>query len=586
MWWEGVSLERRLSAILVADMVGYSRLMEQDEADTLVRHKAHRLDLIDPSLATHHGRVVKTTGDGLLAEFPSVVEAVACAVEVQRAMARREADPPQDRRIAYRIGIHLGDVFHEGGDILGGGVNVAARLEALAEPGGICLSGTAFDQLSTTASEAFASMGEVQVKNIARPIRAYRWKRASGNVPLQDVPGTDLLPWFRLPRKPVLAVGGFRSSADEQFSTGLAAGLPEALVATLSQTEAISVVEDPSRSTAADYLIEGTVRGSSDRVRIMLGLADCRTNQRIQSFRFEYSNTDPFEIEDDISDRLHSQVHAAVTLGARALYIRSLANTDQDFTDLLQGTVELQSFNAKGFEKAVRTWHSLYERDPQRPEYVVLLAWLEWAKLTIPGVSTESRVTNLGKGREYARLAQKLLGNADNLSLRLVMACLEMMDGNHDAAVAHVDAGLDLDPMSSYVLEVGGYVKIYSGDADAGITLLRRAIEMQPFYAYFVVAHLAFAYAFKGDLDEAAFLVRQMGSVPTDRVEKLWVLPLGIAIAIWMGSEEEARELAKRLLRALPGFTIANFRDRSFFWRDVGFLDRICDALADAELPA
>ena len=247
--------------------------------------------------------------------------------------------------------------------------------------------------------------------------------------------------------------------------------------------------------------------------------------------------------------------------------------------------VEFQKFHVTGFQKAARIWGRLHERDPENPDNVLLLAWLEWAKMTIRGVTTEMRATHLAKGREHASRAQNLLGNSDDPSLRMVMACLEMMDGNHNAALAHVDAGLDLDPMSSYVLETGGYVKVHSGDPDAGIVLLRRAIEMQPFYAYYGVAHLAFAYGSKGHFGEAAFLIDQMLSVPTDRVEKLWVLPLGVAVAIWTGDKEKAHEYANQLLNALPEFTIKYFRDRSFFWRDVSFLDRICDTLAEAGLP-
>jgi len=168
-------MERRISAILAADMVEYSRLMEADEVGTLERQKTHRIELIDPSVEEHRGRIVKTTGDGLLAEFPSVVEAVQSAAEIQRAMMKREASVPESRRIKYRIGINLGDVLAaDDGDIYGDGVNVAARLEQLAEPGGVCISGTAYDQMRSTVEVGYEAMGEVQVRNIERPIRAYK----------------------------------------------------------------------------------------------------------------------------------------------------------------------------------------------------------------------------------------------------------------------------------------------------------------------------------------------------------------------------------------------------------------------------
>lgn len=166
--------KRKLAAILAADMVGYSRLMEADESGTLARLKAHRIELIDPTIAKNNGRIVKTTGDGILVEFASVVEAVQCAVEIQRRMARRNVEVPVDRRIEFRIGINLGDVIVEDDDVFGGGVNIAARLEALAEAGGICISGTAYDHLASRIGVDYEDLGEQKVKNIATPVRAYR----------------------------------------------------------------------------------------------------------------------------------------------------------------------------------------------------------------------------------------------------------------------------------------------------------------------------------------------------------------------------------------------------------------------------
>jgi class 3 adenylate cyclase len=202
----GERVERRLAAILAADVAGYSRLMGQDEAGTLARLKAHRRELIDPSIAEHKGRIVKTTGDGILIEFPSVVEAIACAVTVQRGMAARNAATPEDQRIVFRIGVNLGDIIVDQGDIFGDGVNVAARLEALAQPGGICVSRVVRDQVRDKLDCAFEDMGEQQVKNITRPVRAHRIVLGEEHRSSEPAPAAPAAAPFASPDKPSVAV--------------------------------------------------------------------------------------------------------------------------------------------------------------------------------------------------------------------------------------------------------------------------------------------------------------------------------------------------------------------------------------------
>src|SRR6202162_5525372 len=205
MLLSGERVERRLTAILAADVAGYSRLMGQDEAGTLARLRTHRRELIDPKIADHRGRIVKTTGDGILIEFPSVVEAVACAVAVQRGMAERNVSTPEDQRIVFRVGVNLGDIIVEDGDIHGDGVNVAARLEGIAEPGGICVSGTVRDHIGDRLDLAFDDLGEQALKNIARPLRFYRVRLAptEATATASSVKPTLAL---ALPDKPSIAV--------------------------------------------------------------------------------------------------------------------------------------------------------------------------------------------------------------------------------------------------------------------------------------------------------------------------------------------------------------------------------------------
>src|SRR5271156_364017 len=241
-------VERRLAAILAADVAGYSRLMGQDEAGTLARLKEHRRGLIDPKISEHKGRIVKTTGDGILIEFPSVVEAVACAVAVQRGMAERNAGTPEGQRIVFRVGVNLGDVIVEDGDIHGDGVNVAARLEALAEPGGVCVSGTVRDHIGDRLDLAFNDMGDQSLKNIARPVRVYR-VRLGGTEGRTAAVSVESRPVLALPDKPSIAVLPFANMSGDPEQEYFADGMVEEIITALSRIRWLFVIARNSTFT-------------------------------------------------------------------------------------------------------------------------------------------------------------------------------------------------------------------------------------------------------------------------------------------------------------------------------------------------
>ena len=273
-------VHRRLAAILVADMVGYSRLIEADEAGTIARHKAYHKELIEPEIAAHKGRIVKTTGDGLLIEFGSAVDAVECAVASQQAMAKREADVPEDRRIRYRVGINLGDIVIDGDDILGDGVNVAARLEGLAEPGGVCISGVVHQSVEGKLDLTFEDLGEQKVKNIKRPVRVYRVRMAGAGA---AGAAADTGPALELPDKPSIAVLPFENMSGDPEQEYFADGIAEDIITSVSRNRGVFVIARNSTFTykgaAVDvkrvaeelgvrYVLEGSVRKARSRVRI------------------------------------------------------------------------------------------------------------------------------------------------------------------------------------------------------------------------------------------------------------------------------------------------------------------------------
>src|SRR5712672_2613416 len=300
-------VERRLAAILAADMVGYSRLMGADEEGTLQALKGYRRQLFDPKIKEHRGRIVKTTGDGVLVEFASVVDAVRCAVDVQREMALRNAAVPAERRIEFRIGINLGDIIIDGTDIFGDGVNVAGRLEALAEPGGICVSRVVRDQVRDKLDFAFEDMGEQQVKNIARPVRVYR-------IPLAETARTKApLP---LPDKPSLAVLPFQNMTGDAEQDYFVDGMVEEITTAISRLPWLFViarnssftykgkpvdVKQVARELGVRYVLEGSVRKAGNRVRITGQLIDTTTGAHIWADRFDGALDDIFELQDQVA---------------------------------------------------------------------------------------------------------------------------------------------------------------------------------------------------------------------------------------------------------------------------------------------
>jgi TolB-like protein len=311
-------VERRLAAILAADVAGYSRLIETDEEGTLRRLKGLRAEVIDPKIAGHKGRIVKTTGDGLLVEFSSVVDAVRCAAEVQAAMAESNAPLPSERRIDFRIGIHQGDVVVEDGDIFGDGVNVAARLEGLAEPGGICVSARVQEDAAGRLDLAFEDIGEQQLKNISRPVRVFRV--VTGQKPAPE-------PALTLPDKPSIAVLPFQNMSGDPEQEYFVDGMVEEIITALSRIRWLFViarnssftykgqaidVKQVGRELGVRYVLEGSVRKAGNRVRITGQLIDTATGAHLWADRFDGSLEDVFELQDKIASSVAGVIEPAL----------------------------------------------------------------------------------------------------------------------------------------------------------------------------------------------------------------------------------------------------------------------------------
>ena len=387
---------RKLAAILAADVVGYSRLAGADEDRTLARLRALRSDLIDPTIAVHHGRVVKRTGDGVLVEFRSVVDAVRCAVEIQNAMVERNAGVPAERRINFRIGIHLGDVVEESdGDLMGDGVNIAARLEGIAQPGAICLSEDAYRQVRARLDLEVNDLGLTQLKNIAEPVRVYSLQvglpaRAKAAAPVERATEEKTAPHLALPDKPSIAVLPFQNMSGDPEQEYFADGMVEDIITALSRARWLFVIARNSsftykgkavdikqvgRELGVRYILEGSVRKAGARLRITSQLIDAMTGAHLWADRFDGSMEDVFELQDKVALSVAGVIEPALQ---EAEIRRSAARPTSDLTafDLYLRARPLM--RGWGKEPALQGLDLLREaiaRDPNYGRALVGAAW-------------------------------------------------------------------------------------------------------------------------------------------------------------------------------------------------------------------
>jgi TolB-like protein len=403
---------RRLAAILAADVAGYSRLIGADESGTLDRLRALRRELLDPKIAEHRGRLVKTTGDGLLVEFGSVVDALRCAVEVQSEMTGHNTGVPPNKRIELRIGINVGDIVVEGGDIFGDGVNVAARLEGLAEPGGICVSARVQEDAAGKLDLAFEDIGEQQLKNIARPVRVFG--AVIGQKPVPE-------PALALPDKPSIAVLPFANMSGDAEQEYFADGMVEEIITALSRIRWLFViarnssftykgqavdVKQVGRELGVRYVLEGSVRKAGNRVRITGQLIDATTGAHLWADRFDGSFEDVFDLQDKVASSVAGVIEPALQAAETA---RSANRPTTDLTayDLYLRAYAMSLSSAARFPEALGLVEQAIARDPR---YGPALAWAAICcfRLLLDGRS-EDRDADRLKGADFARRAWKSL---------------------------------------------------------------------------------------------------------------------------------------------------------------------------------
>lgn len=587
-------VDRRLAAVLAGDIAGYSRLMRIDEEGTLRQLKAHRKELIDPKITEHRGRIVKTTGDGMLVEFVSVVDAVRCAVDIQRGMIERNVKVPTDGRIELRIGINVGDIIIDGDDIFGDGVNVAARLEALADPGGIMVSSIVHDQVRDKLSFGFEDMGEQAVKNISRPVGVHRVQLA-GDAPASKAAVIPVKTNRTESDRPSVAVLPFANMSGDPEQEYFADGITEDIITALSKVRWFFVIARNStftykgkavdvkrvaRELGVRYVLEGSVRKSGNRVRISAQLIDAATGNHIWAERYDGELTDIFELQDQVTTR----VVGAIAPKLEQVEIERAKHKPTESLDAydnyLRGMASLHQWTKDSSDEALRLFNQAIELDPSFAAAYGMAAW--------------SFVLRKGNGwmanrpyeiAEAARLARRAvdLGPDDATALAGAGYALVFVVHDLDKGAAILDRALQLNPNLAGTLVSCGWTNAFLGEPDQAIKCIDDARRLSPLdpMSFRTLGAAAFAHFVAGRYDDASLWAEKALQERENYLPAIRDLAAANALA---GRDAEAQAAIAQLRKVNPAMRVSSVKEWLPFRRPDD-LRRLEDGLRKAGLP-
>jgi len=515
---EGV--ERKLTTILAADVVGYSRLMGEDEAGTLARLKSLRKELMQPKIAGSRGRIVKLMGDGLLAEFPSVVEAVRCAVDIQQNMAGREAGLPEERRIRLRIGVNLGDIIVEGSDIYGDGVNVAARLEGLAEPGGVCISGKVYEEVRNKLPTAFEDLGEQEVKNIREPVRVYRWTDVAAD-PMPGMAGAEArLP---LPDKPSIAVLPFINMSGDPEQEYFSDGITEDIITELSRFRSLFViarnssftykgraakVQDIGRDLGVQYVVEGSVRRPGNRVRVTAQLVEAASGNHLWAERYDRDFEDIFAVQDDVTRTIVSTVAGRLDdVGAERARRKPPGNLAA-YDYLLRAYQHVHRWTRTDIAAARSLLEKALELDADSARSHAFLGMTYVADWTWGTAGDEAL------DRAFASAQRAMALDDDDSWSHVLFGHVYMRRGQPEIALNYLEKAAALNPNDPIAVAIKGFVLELMGRHVEAVEWIEKAMRLDPFHPDWMFDVLAFALYSSRRYEEAIAAVKKMKEPP------------------------------------------------------------------------
>jgi adenylate cyclase len=580
-------VERKLAAIFAADIAGYSRLMARDEVGTLTRLKASRV-IIDGLIASHRGRIFNTAGDSVVADFASAVDALACAVAVQDTLGA-EAQPAAADKMQFRIGIHVGDVIVDGGNLLGDGVNIAARLEALAEPGSICVSASARDHIGNKLPVGFADLGEQSVKNIAQPIRTFRVVTEAGATTALEA--AVVLP---LPDKPSIAVLPFDNMSGDLEQEYFADGVVEEITAALCRVRDFFVIarnsaftykgkavpaQQASRELGVRYLIEGSVRKAGNRVRITAQLIDGTSGNHLWADRYEGAVTDIFDLQDRITESVVGAIQPSVRSAEIERSRRKRPESLDAYDFVLRAYPSVWSLERTANVEALKLLGKAVAIEPGYPLALSLAAWCH-AQQVVYNWSADPE----GARAEALRLAQMATaaGGEDDPTILTVLGAAHTIVGNHAIAARLLEKALALDPNSAWAWNRSGWLQSYLDHPEVSIEHFERALRLSPFdpMNFNVYIGISGAHFVASRYAEAA-LWMEKGLL--DRPSATWVYRNLVGIYAILGREAEARAGLARLRNEYPDLTVSKVVSALVYSQPT--LDRIAEGLRKAGMP-
>ncbi|MET0875308.1 MAG: adenylate/guanylate cyclase domain-containing protein [Pseudolabrys sp.] len=576
-------VERRLAAILAADIAGYSALMGADEVRTVHDLKGHQA-IVLPMVGEFGGRIIDTAGDGILAEFPSVVNAVKCAVSIQSEMIERNAAINPKNRMQFRVGINVGDVIYDEARIYGDGINVAARLEGIADPGGICISSKVYEEINGRFDFVFEDMGPQQLKNITRPVRAYR-VRLDGRTLAAS-------PTLALPDKPSIAVLPFQNMSGDPEQDYFCDGLVEDIITTLSKLAGLRVIarnstfiykgrsvdiREAAKQLGVRYVLEGSVRKSGNRIRITAQLIDAQDGTHLWAERYDRAMDDIFAIQDEITLVLATELQVKLTEGEHARLHYTTTTNVEAWTCWVQGMSHHRQAVTKDAQSQARFfWERALALDPASASLNAELGLLHSFDARFGW--WDDRETAIEKALAYVDRALEIdPGNADAYT---VSSLILLFQRQHDEAVAAARKAVELAPGSADTAELASHVLAASGYPEEAVVLSEKAMTLSPNYPAVYLGTLGNAYRLSGRTEQAieafqAYHARSPGFGLTD-----------IVIAYQRtGRPEEARRAAEQLLAARPNFTVAAWLKTQFSYRDTAQVEADAAALRAAGFP-
>jgi class 3 adenylate cyclase/TolB-like protein len=589
------TLNRKLAAILAADVVGYSRLMGKDEEGTFARLTALRADVVDPIIASHGGRVVKLMGDGTLAEFKSVIDAVSCAVALQDAHTDYNNGQADDEDIHLRIGINVGDVIVDGDDIYGDGVNVAARLESIADTGGICLSGSAYDQVVGKIEQSLEFLGDQSLKNIEAPVRAYKVQlpnAAAAVGPSATTPEIKHTLDFALPSRPTIAILPFKNLGSDQGQDYLADGVRLGIQATLVQLSGMFLVNASAMNSFKDtnttpmeagdtldvqYILDGAVQQSGDRVRVTVQLTDVAGNRTQWAEKYDRVIDDVFKLQDEITQEVISELDVQLISGEinRIWFDRLTSPKAREY--YYRGCSHLYGNNRADNAAARRMFEKLYEVQPNvvhGPSNVAITHWLDF----FFGWSDD-----LENSKDEARAwAEKAIKYEDNNGMGfVVLGHLKLLEGDHEDALDLSAKGIELRFCCPVAHGVHGMILNYAGEGRTAVKCAREALNLERIYPSWLITILATAYRDSGAINLSVPAARESARLEPDSTDARLVLCSDYEMA---GEHEKAGEMASEILATTPSFTLANFA-KTQPYKNTEALQTLVGALRAAGLP-